>query len=771
MDIRQKSKKEILDIRKKNKTRQASPLMRNLKSANLIAFYTLILLLSACAVPTRQPVRPVVPVVIPDYTNLAQQVEIIRTDYGVPHIQGDNLKAMAFGMAWCQMEDYGATVAESLVAARGIASKVFKNPDLIESDFWHKRSYNRAVETYHLLHQDTRDMLEGFAAGATAYIQSQPEEFVEWPALVFTGHDVSALTIGGPNRRLIQRFKRELSQQEEDSVALEAGTNEDGSNSWAFAPSRTTTGNAILLRNPHLSWEAGYYEAHLMVPGVIDFYGDIRIGGAFAIIGGFNRRLGWATTNNAPDLDEIYELTLDRSQPDHFLFDGISIAIRHVPVEIEYINENGRLAFEVRDHLETPIGPVFHRTESSIFVMRSSNDGEYRRGEQYLRMMQANNLEEWKVAMRMQAIGSSNYTYADADGNILYVWNAKLPELPHESQEIKPIQAKHSSDIWTHLVPWDELPQVLNPEGGYVQNSNDPPYFTNLNTYLNPAEYPMHLPKSRLRLRTQLSLQLIHTEAKLSLEDVVALKHNMKMLLADRVKDDLVSAVRAGEPTAEVLEAIRLIENWDNTVSAESKGSVLFETWWQEYVRALKEIVTSDESQTPPQGDDYYFLYPWSENEPMETPRGLAFPELAAEVFPRSMESVRSRWGRWDITWGEVHRVRRGKVNVPVGGGSGGLGCFRVLSFSTAEDGKRVANSGDGWVLVVEFSDPPRAYSVLAYGQSNREESPHFDDQAEMFARNEMKPVAFTPQEIRDNSIRRYHPDIRLDIRTPRSDR
>ena len=81
---------------------------------------------------------------------------------------------------------------------------------------------------------------------------------------------------------------------------------EEGSNAWAFAPSRTKSGRAILLRNPHLSWTAGYYEAHVTVPGVLDFYGDFRIGGPFGVIGGFNRHLGWATTNNAPDLDEIY---------------------------------------------------------------------------------------------------------------------------------------------------------------------------------------------------------------------------------------------------------------------------------------------------------------------------------------------------------------------------------------------------------------------------------------------------------------------------------
>jgi acyl-homoserine-lactone acylase len=97
-------------------------------------------------------------------------------------------------------------------------------------------------------------------------------------------------------------------------------------------------------------------------------------------------------------------------------------------------------------------------------------------------------------------------------------------------------------------------------------------------------------------------------------------------------------------------------------------------------------------------------------------------------------------------------------VDVPVGGGSGGLGCFRVLSFRRAEDGKLVVSGGDGWVLAVEFGDQPRAYSVLGYGQSIREESPYFSDQAEMFARNEMKRVALTEEEIRAQAIRRYRP-------------
>jgi len=156
--------------------------------------------------------------------------------------------------------------------------------------------------------------------------------------------------------------------------------------------------------------------------------------------------------------------------------------------------------------------------------------------------------------------------------------------------------------------------------------------------------------------------------------------------------------------------------------------------------------------------DPEIFRVIWDPADPLGTPRGLANLEIGVEVFGEAVAAVAERWGDPAVAWGEVHRVRRGEVDVPVGGGSGTLGCFRVLSYTRDEDGRLTASSGDGWVLAVEFSDPPRAYSVLAYGQSARPESPHHSDQAAMFARNEMKPVRFTEEEIEAHVIRRYHP-------------
>ncbi len=152
------------------------------------------------------------------------------------------------------------------------------------------------------------------------------------------------------------------------------------------------------------------------------------------------------------------------------------------------------------------------------------------------------------------------------------------------------------------------------------------------------------------------------------------------------------------------------------------------------------------------------FAQEWDVNDPLKTPRGLADPSRAAAAFAWAVEETKNRYGRWDVTWGEVHRVRRGDVDVPVGGCSGALGCFRVLGYARDHDGKLVANTGDGWVLAVEFADTPRAYSVLAYGQSPDPTSPWHADQAAMFARGEMKKVAFTTRDIDAQAVARYRP-------------
>ena len=729
-------------------------------------------------------------------TELWRQVEVIRTAHGVPHIRAENLRAAGYALAWLQCEDYGTTTPTEILEASGRWASV-EGYQRVESDFLITRHRDRTLKNYASLSKDVRDVYEGFSAGVNRYIELNREKFPPTMPMDFTGQDVASTEMVSMNMRKVRNFLNRInppadgsrpvaspSPGDEGDLPLRRGDAEegtagvpdaseredicqflplrlcdsavkslsnDGSNAWAFAPSRTKSGKAILLRNPHLQWNAGYYEAHITVPGVIDFYGDFRIGGPFVVIGGFNRHLGWSTTNNAQDLDEIYALDVDPAKPDQYLLDGASHPLKRDLFTVSWRNGEGQ-STETREFWSTPLGPVIHRANGKIYIFKFAGDGELRAGEQFLRMMRARSLGEWKDAMKMRARMTSNFTYADRDGNIFYLWNAALPQLPHPvTEDTAAIPAKKSADMWTKYVPLESLPQVLNPPGGYVHNENSSHHYTNIRRPVDAKNAFPNFEAPELSLRSQLAIQLINGDEKFSLEEVWRLKNSYRMLTADRVKGDLIAAVKTTNPAGEVAAAVALLERWDNTASPASRGSTLFEEWWATYsgLRAPEPRLLPNTQR---------FAKVWSAEDPFNTPRGLADTTRAVESLVTAVSEVKRRYGAIDVTWGDVHRVRRGGVDVPVGGCGNDLGCFRIMGFARAPDGRLVANSGDGWVLAVEFGDIPRAISILAYGQSSLPSSPWHADQAEMFAKGEFKRVAFTAKDVEAQAVVRFRP-------------
>src|SRR6476469_723528 len=161
------------------------------------------------------------------------------------------------------------------------------------------------------------------------------------------------------------------------------------------------------------------------------------------------------------------------------------------------------------------------------------------------------------------------------------------------------------------------------------------------------------MPEPSFSLRSQMATTLIDTKQKLSLEDVIRLKHSYHMLLADRVKSDLVAAVRSSNPSPVVDSAITMLAAWDNTSAPESRGGILFENWWQQYTRGSNP--------------DSMFAQPWSAQQPASTPRGLKDPARAAQAFASAVGETVKQYGRFDIPWGDIHRVRMGNLDVPVG--------------------------------------------------------------------------------------------------------
>ena len=710
---------------------------------------------------------------------LARRVEIRRNGYGVPHILAEDLAAMGFALGFVQSEDYGASIATGMVASRGELSRHL-GPDELDADFAARETHGVAVANFHRLDPRTRDVYRGFAEGVNHYIRLHPEEFPPWIRPDFTGIDALARDVQSWSRGDAARFRTTLASalsgggslvgaadsglrarwsdegRSAGDLAARKGWLLDGSNAWAFHGDRTESGHAILLRNPHLRWEGDhdlldrpsgltYYEAQVRVPGVIEFHGDFRIGTAFGIIGGFNANLGWATTNNSPTLSQVYDLEGDPALDGHARLDGGTVGMTRRDARVDYLRDDGTIAAEVRTQWRTPHGPVIGNLDERVFVLKDPRDGVFRRGEQFLRMMMSASLDEWLAVMRMRAHPTSNFTYADREGNIAHYYNARLPLLPHPVTGRGAARASTAAEIWSELVPWEDLPLYLNPPGGYVQQANDPPDFTNLNVPLDRDTVAANLPEPRLRLRSQLSLELAAQSGRLTPERVIELKHSPRILMAERVMDDLLEAARG---RTELAGAVAVLEAWDRTAAAGSRGGALFERW--------AELYFGGALGAAPEGSRWRER--WDPARPAETPAGLGDFAAAREALAAAASAMEEDGLALDLAWGDLHRVVRGDVDEPVAGCPATLGCFRVLSFATLDDGRRAANRGDAWVLVVEFAELPRAWTVLAYGQTARRESPHYADQAALFARGEMKPVAWSEDAVLRQTVRRYRP-------------
>ena len=706
---------------------------------------------------------------------LADRVTIRRDTFGVPHILADDEEAAAYALGYAQAEDHILEMARRYVSARGEAARLFGR-DSLESDVSMRRLDNigAARQALRQVGKGFRRVLTAFASGVNRYVEGHRTELPAWiPA--FDAADVLAHTRAGAvtgafGRGLLAALRRKYPTDDDPPPAsLPASEppgdsmDADGSNALALAGSRTTSGRPILLGNPHLRWSSLYWEAHITVPGELNFYGS-TLAGLPTLRAGFNDRIGYVQTNNDPDLDDIYALDLEPGNTDRYVFEGRSRALVRRAIEVQVLEPDGRQTVERREHWDSHLGPVVHRTSDRIFVLRSMALESWRYFEGFQDLMHARDLRGFLSRLERNLIPTSNFTYADADGNVLYQWNARLPKREDDGTSYElDVPGGSKRYLWRGLHRVRDLPRLLNPSGGAIQNANNSPWWTSLANRLDMARFPSYVERHPLTLRPQRALQLLEADRTFSPDDVRALKFDVRVLLADRVLDDLLAAGRAvPAPSADLAEAMDVLARWDRQASAGSRGTALFLRFWDVYRQNLRAP----------------FALPWSADAPMTTPRGLSDAAQAIAALERAAAAVRRDHGRLDPAWGDLVRFRFEDLDLAADGADGSYGLYRVMRFDAPRPGSAGASSGtssvrlagrvepaqppsgfgDGWVLLVHFTRPVEAWSILAYGQSSQPGSPHGRDQIRQFARHELRRVWFTEAEIAGNLERSYRP-------------
>jgi acyl-homoserine-lactone acylase len=666
---------------------------------------------------------------IPNDDSSIASATIRRDSFGVPHILAQSEAAAAFAHGYATAEDHFQEVTRLFLRARGEQAAVFGESFVGEdTNIQLFRIWEIADKQFAQLPPHMQGILNGYAAGYNLYLVRHRGEAPEWARPV-TGVDVLA------HCRAVLLLDFALNLQPWRQLA----STDKGSNMWMVGRPKSASGRALLLANPHLNWRGSqiFHEVHITVPGTINVAGASLIGFPVIVIG-FNEHLGWSHTVNFVDSDDVYELTRPDRTTEQYLYDGRVRPLTSVNIAVRVKTSTG-IQVRTRRVMSSHYGPVINLTDTKAYAFKSANLELVNFLTQYNQMAKASDFGTFRAALNMQQLPMFNVGYADRAGNIFYLFNGRIPIRPKGFTWSGIVPGGRSDTEWFALHPLSELPQTLNPATGYLQNGNDAPWYANLAEAIPKSAFPDYFAPDALGARGQIGLQRLSSAGKLTLEDVKAAKYDARQMTADRVKADLVALAGQSGGDPALAEAAALLKAWDNQVTRTSRGSVLFARWWELYTMSAKPV----------------YRQPWAAAALLTTPSGLGDANAALTALQTAITSVRQDYGSLSVAWGDVYRLRRGNVDEPI---SGAPEVFRTIRYQRGTDGKYLAVGGDSYVLAVEFSDSPTAFSVMAYSQSADPMSKHYADQSTIFAREGYKRLWFTDRDIEANLEHAYQP-------------
>ncbi len=508
---------------------------------------------------------------------------------------------------------------------------------------------------------------------------------------------------------------------------------DEGSNMWAVGPSRSATGRAMLLINPHVGFFGGgqRYEAHLHSGEGLDVTGFAILGTPY-IRSGHNRYLGWSHTNNYASTSDVYlEKFDDPGDPLAYRYGAAHRKAiewsEEIPVKTPAGMEMRRVTFRKTHH-----GPVLGiRAGVSLAVRSAATQGGVM--EQRWAMAKARNLGEFQAALARVTLTGSNTIYADVAGNIYYLHGNAVPKRSARFDWSKAVDGSDPETEWQGLHTLADLPQVLNPKSGWLQNCNSTVFLTSAPAdNLVPAKYPAYLAPEPDTPRSQRSRAILAGDHRFTFAEWTKLGLDTKIGIAAARVPELLTEFAKLSPAdaAKVADLVNEIRNWNQVGSNDSVATTLF-------VR-------------------------------MET---LARANGQGQI--RALEQVKAAleasFGTWKVAWGEVNRLQRvhssgteeqfsdTRPSVPVPGAPSFTGTILTFGTREAPGQKRMYGTvGDTYVSVVEFGKRPEAHSLLVLGESADAQSKHYFDQAELYSTQHFKPAWFEFSEIKKHVERKY---------------
>ena len=691
----------------------------------------------------------------------AQRVTIVRDDWGIAHVTGKSDADAVFGAIYAQAEDDFGRVEANYLTALGRTAEADG-----ESAIWtdvRQRLYvdpTDLQERYRTSPAWLRALMDAWADGLNYYLATHPNvhpkvltHFEPWMALSFTegsiGGDIESISL--------TELKSFYGGVNEPKTALENGREAReprGSNGIAIAPGKTEDGHALLLINPHTSF---YFRSELqMTSGQgLNAYGA-STWGQFFIYQGFNPDIGWMHTSSGVDnIDEFAEVVERDGGKLSYRYGRQLRPVTMVPITVKYRKPDGSLADFSLVTFRTHHGPIVAARDGRMIATALMWKPVPALEQSWLRT-KTKDLDSYIDVAQLQANSSNDTILADRKGEIAYLHPQFVPIRDDRFDYTKPVDGSDPATDWKGLHTLDSLPNVVDPNSGFVKNTNNWPWTAAGKDSPRAKEYPRYMDQAGENWRGVHADKLMADAKHFTPESLMATAFDSWLPAFATLIPQITQAwdaLPASDPRkADLAEPVALLRGWDDRWGYDSEATTLAVIW----------------------GDTLWpDVGPFAKAERMNVPSYIAEhvgPDAKLAALAKARDRLVKDFGSWRVKWGEVNRFQRlddrieshfddskPSQAVPFTSAQwGSLASFGARPYPNTKH--YYGTSGNSFVALVEFAPHLRAWTVTAGGESGDPASPHFNDQAQRYIDGKLRPVYFYPADLTGHTERTYHP-------------
>ncbi len=687
----------------------------------------------------------------------ARDVTITRDDWGIAHVHGKTDADAVFGMEYAQAEDDFNRVETNYLNAMGRLAEA-EGASEIYQDLRMKLFIDPASlkQEYAASPAWLKKLMDAFADGLNFYLAKHPEvkprvihHFEPWMALSFTEG-----SIGGDIERVkLDQLEAFYGSPAAQTTSSSAFAEPSGSNGIAIAPSNTAAHHALLLINPHTSF---FFRSELQMTSEegLNAYGAVTWG-QFFVYQGFNDRAGWMHTSSGVDaVDEYIETVSKKGGRFYYKYGGEERPVIASQITVPYKTAGG-MAEKKFTVYHTQHGPVTRELNGRWATIRLMQEHVKALIQSYTRT-KARDYKSFRQTMELHTNSSNNTIFADADGDIAYFHGNFIPRRDTAFDWTKPVDGSNPATDWHGLLSIDESPHLLNPQSGWLYNSNNWPWSAAGASSPRRQDYPAYVETGTESARGRHAIRVLHDKKDFTLQSLIDAAYDSYLPWFEKPLPALIEAwdqASEGNPLKAKLAAqIKMLRAWDLRWGVDSIPTSLAVFWGED----IRKQVLANARKAGVLPEDYIA------------------GKVPAEQLLRSLAAASDRltadFGSWQTPWGKINRFQRingdivqpfndSKPSIPVGFTSsvwGSLASFGARSYPGTK--KWYGTSGNSFVAVVEFGDKVRARAITAGGESGHPSSPHFDDEAERYSTGNLRAVYFYPSELKGHIERTYHP-------------